>query len=80
VDTFEPQQALYLEDEIYEHWFQDFFKGVRERLKVGGSFFMEGHELELEKQALELESLGFKNIKVLSDLALRERYIQCTLT
>lgn len=73
VNTFEPHQALYLPDDFYTFWFEDFFQQIRSHLK--GTFFMEGHELELENQAQMLGRLGFKDIKVLKDLAGVNRFL-----
>jgi release factor glutamine methyltransferase len=74
VDTFEPHEALYLPDDYYTFWFEDFFAEIRSHLK--GTFFMEGHELEVETQAKLLERLGFQDIKVLPDLTGVKRFLQ----
>ena len=76
VDKFEPQIALYLPDDFYVLWFEDFFHEIRSHLK--GSFFMEGHELEVEDQARMLHQLGFSEIKVLKDLCGANRYIRAS--
>ena len=76
VDKFEPQIALYLPDDFYVLWFEDFFHEIRSHLK--GSFFMEGHELEVENQARMLHQLGFSEIKVLKDLSGANRYIRAS--
>lgn len=77
VDTFEPHQALYLPDDYYVMWFEDFFAEIRGHLK--GTFFMEGHELEVEDQAKMLGRLGFQNIKVLNDMTGTKRYIRASI-
>jgi release factor glutamine methyltransferase len=76
VDKFEPQVALYLPDDFYIFWFEDFFQEIRSHLK--GTFFMEGHELEVENQAKMLHQLGFSQIKVLKDLSGASRYIRAS--
>lgn len=76
VDTYEPHQALYLPDDYYVFWFEDFFAEIRSHLK--GTFFMEGHELEVEDQAKMLGRLGFQNIKVLNDMSGTKRYLKAT--
>ncbi len=74
VDRHEPAMALYLEDDVYEKWFEEFFISIRHHLN--GAFWMEGHELELENQAKQLMSLGFYDVTILNDLARRPRYIK----
>ena len=76
VDKHEPHSALYLPDDFYSMWFEDFFQEVRAHLK--GTFMMEGHELELESQAQILEKLGFKSIQVIKDLGGLNRYLRAT--
>jgi release factor glutamine methyltransferase len=74
VDKFEPQVALYLPDDFYIFWFEDFFQEIRSHLK--GTFFMEGHELEVENQARMLHQMGFSEVKVLKDMGGTDRYIR----
>ena len=74
VDRHEPHQALYLPDDYYVLWFEDFFQEVRAHLK--GTFMMEGHELELEEQAKMLGRLGFQKVQVLVDLSGTKRFVR----
>ena len=74
VDKHEPHQALYLPDDYYVLWFEDFFQEVRSHLN--GTFMMEGHELELDEQAKMLGRLGFQNVLVLPDLTGTKRYVR----
>ena len=74
VDKHEPHQALYLPDDYYVLWFEDFFQEVRAHLN--GTFMMEGHELELDEQAKMLGRLGFKDVVVLNDLTGKKRYVR----
>jgi release factor glutamine methyltransferase len=74
VDKHEPHEALYLPDDYYVLWFEDFFQEVRAHLN--GTFMMEGHELELEDQAKMLGRLGFQKIQVLNDLTGTKRYVR----
>ena len=74
VDEYEPHTALYLSDESYDLWFESFFLEVRSHLR--GVFYMEGHELEVERQARLLENLGFTEVSVLSDLTGTPRFIR----
>ena len=74
VDAHEPHMALYLPDEEYENWFHTFFLGVKEHLH--GTFMMEGHEHEVEKQAHHLNELGFTSVQTLNDLSSSCRFIR----
>jgi release factor glutamine methyltransferase len=74
VDLHEPPMALYLEDDVYERWFEEFFISIRHHLN--GVFWMEGHELEVENQSKQLMSLGFNDVTIFNDLAGRPRYIK----
>lgn len=77
VDAHEPHTALYLPDDYYVFWFEDFFAEIRAHLK--GTFFMEGHELEIDEQANMLGRLGFQNIKVLKDMSGVKRYLKANI-
>ena len=74
VDLFEPHKALYLSDESYDFWFESFFKEVRSHLC--GTFYMEGHEQELEKQSDKLKELGFHNVAIIQDLSGMPRFLK----
>lgn len=78
VDEHEPHSALYLPDDYYAMWFEDFFAEIRGHLK--GTFFMEGHELELDDQATMLGRLGFQNIQVFNDMTGIKRYLRAKIT
>jgi release factor glutamine methyltransferase len=79
VHQHEPHLALYLPDEKYRSWFNDFFIEVKAHLLPGGVFMMEGHELEVHEQALQLTALGFKNVEVLNDLCQRPRFLKASV-
>ena len=74
VHNYEPKEALYLPDDFYTFWFEDFFQEIRGHLK--GTFLMEGHELELDQQAEMLQRLGFNDVLVLNDLAGAKRFLR----
>lgn len=76
VIKFEPHQALFLEDEIYETWFNDLFSQVEEALFSGGIFFMEGHEDHLEALSLILGKYNFTNIEIIKDYTQRNRFLK----
>lgn len=73
VDKYEPHEALYLPDDDYDFWFEHFFQEIKAHLQ--GTFFMEGHELELDHQAEMLKQLGFQNVRVLNDLTGAKRFL-----
>ena len=75
VRTHEPHLALFLEDSAYETWFKTFFTQVYEHLSLGGKFYMEGHELEVQEQSQMLSLCGFKNVRVLNDLHGAPRFL-----
>lgn len=51
---YEPEVALFLEDDPYLDWFREFFNQVESLINKNGYFIMEGHENHLA----DLESLG----------------------
>lgn len=75
VKEHEPHLALFLEDNAYDDWFDIFFKQVYDHLRTGGLFMMEGHELEVEKQSLMLQEIGFKNVRIEKDLSGSPRFL-----
>jgi release factor glutamine methyltransferase len=76
VHAHEPHEALYLKDDHYYLWFEEFFLQVREHLQ--GLFYMEGHELELNTLAIKLEELKFQDVQILNDLTGRPRYLRAS--
>ncbi len=74
VNEFEPHEALYLSDEFYDLWFEGLFIEIRSHLN--GTFYMEGHELEVERQAKKLAELGFTEVVILKDLTGSPRFIK----
>lgn len=76
VDQHEPHMALYLPDSDYEKWFERFFIEIKSHLKPGGLFMMEGHELEVERQAEVLLKLGFGKVQVLKDYSGSLRFLK----
>lgn len=75
VDAHEPSMALYIEDDQYEQWFNQLFTDVLHKLKPGGFFMMEGHELELRAQLKQLNDLGYCFAEVLQDYAGLDRFL-----
>ncbi|MFT6630874.1 MAG: release factor glutamine methyltransferase [Bacteriovoracaceae bacterium] len=73
-DKYEPHMALYLEDEIFDSWFEDLFQSASEKLTESGAFFMEGHEdslLHLKEIALKY----FNNVEIKKDYTQRDRFL-----
>lgn len=74
---FEPNMALFLDDEEYEAWFELFFTQAAARLVAGGSFLMEGHESHLDDLAQLMGALNlFEDIVVRPDLSGRARFLE----
>lgn len=76
VKEFEPENALYLQDEEYDLWFTDFFKDSYNKLKEGGFFIMEGHENHLVQQKSMLIECGFRDVVTIQDLSQRDRLLK----
>lgn len=63
---WEPHEALFLENRLYEKWFDEFFLQAFDRLESSGAMFMEGHESKLE--ALEkIAKKYFAKVRVKND-------------
>ena len=75
VMKYEPHQALFLEDESYEEWFNEFFSQVWRCLKKDGFFIMEGHEDHLEGLCDMLKNLRFAKTMILSDYCGAKRFL-----
>ena len=74
--TYEPDIALFLENDDFNRWFYDFFKQAYTKLSSGGAFMMEGHEdtlLDLEEMALKF----FTKCEIKMDYTKRRRFLYC---
>ena len=72
----EPHIALFLEDSQYEIWFRDLFTQVRDKLKLGGMFLMEGHEDHLERlQAIAMQ-MQLAQVQILKDYNNKKRFLK----
>lgn len=76
VEAYEPHLALYLKDEEYDKWFNDFFKQVQDSLLEEGMFYMEGHEDHLQSLVPVLEKFDFINVEVVKDYTGRDRFLK----
>lgn len=73
-DKFEPHIALYLEDNIFEDWFEELFKQSSEKLLPTGILMLEGHEdslLQLKEIALKY----FTKVNLKNDYTGRLRFL-----
>ena len=79
VALFEPHKALFLEDEEYDSWYEDFLFQVSHSLYPEGRFIMEGHEDHLPQIAQMVTERAyewsFKNIQLQKDYTGRERFL-----
>jgi release factor glutamine methyltransferase len=77
VDQNEPHVALYLKEEEYGKWFDDFFAQSSAYLKQDGKLFMEGHEDQLEE--LSTKALNyFSHVELKKDYTRRLRFLYAT--
>ena len=73
--NYEPEIALFLEDDLYKKWYTEFFQEIQNALLPNGIFLLEGHERHLESLGEILKNMNFKNIKIFFDLSQRRRYL-----
>lgn len=76
VANFEPHLALFLEDDQYTQWFQEFFTSIYEKLSVEGISLIEGHENHLLDLAELAKNVGFKDVVVIQDYSQRNRFLK----
>ena len=76
VSSFEPHQALFLEDDDYEKWYQDFFSLSEDRLAPDGLFVMEGESDALsDLKLLFQKETGITEVGIEKDLTGRDRFL-----
>jgi release factor glutamine methyltransferase len=76
VERFEPALALYLDDDVYDVWFEDFFKSLFQKLKGDGMSLIEGHEEHLEGLKSVAQNVGFGKVDVIKDYTGRNRFLR----
>jgi release factor glutamine methyltransferase len=76
VSNFEPEEALYLEDDNYFMWFEELFVAVKTLLKEEGIFLMEGHESHLQNLKDLANKIELGEVSVLKDLAGKDRFLR----
>lgn len=74
--SYEPAMALFLDDEIYDLWFEDFFKSIHQKLASDGVSFIEGHELHLDNLKQMAQAIGFSKVDVIKDYTGRNRFLR----
>lgn len=74
--SHEPAMALFLEDDLYDLWFEDFLKNIYEKLRPTGLSLIEGHELHLEHLAAMARSIGFSKTEIIKDYTGRNRFLR----
>ena len=76
VQHFEPALALFLDDDIYNIWFEDFLKSIYQKLNNDGMSLLEGHELHLEGLKENAHKIGFKKVDIIKDYTGRNRFLR----
>ncbi len=76
VKEYEPALALFLDDDVYEIWFEDFFKSIYKKLNDTGFAIIEGHENHLETLKAIALKLNFSQIIIMQDFTQRDRFIK----
>lgn len=71
----EPHLALFLKDESYDHWFEDFFRQIYQALRPNGIMALECSELHVQKLLVLAQDLGFNKVKIEKDLTGKERFL-----
>jgi release factor glutamine methyltransferase len=76
VAVFEPHLALFLDDDSYDQWFDEFFTSIHEKLAPLGVSLIEGHERHLESLAELARKIGFSEALVIKDYSQRNRFLK----
>lgn len=73
-NRYEPKEALYLNNEGYDQWFDTLFAQAREKLSDKGVFMMEGHEDKWESVSKTAKKY-FDKIEIVKDLTGVDRFL-----
>ncbi len=76
VKKHEPDLALFIDDEKYSSWFEDFLNKSYLKLEKDGVFLMEGHENHLKNIGKQAKKIGFEDIIIVKDLTGRDRFLK----
>jgi len=74
--SYEPAMALFLDDGVYDLWFEDFFRSIFKKLNDDGTSLIEGHENHLEGLAHIASKVGFAKVEVIKDYTGRNRFLR----
>ncbi len=74
--SYEPAVALFLEDDTYDLWFQEFFKSIYQKLNDQGISLIEGHEDHLESLSEIAKKIGFSAVEIIKDYTNRNRFLR----
>jgi release factor glutamine methyltransferase len=74
--SHEPAMALFLDDGLYDLWFEDFFKSIYEKLTPSGISLIEGHESHLGALSVMALKLGFAKAQIIKDYTGRDRFLR----
>lgn len=73
---YEPHLALFIEDDLYNIWFEHFLREIYEKISERGMSLIEGHENHLEHLKQLALGVGFKQAIVIKDYTERNRFLQ----
>ncbi len=76
VNAFEPDLALYIDDDKYTYWFNELCLKAYEKLNPKGCLFLEGHEDHLKNLIEVFERNKFVDIEIIQDYTNRDRFIR----
>lgn len=74
--SYEPAMALFLDDDVYDLWFEDFFRSIHHKLTPSGMSLIEGHEMHLETLLEIAHKTGFEKLDIIKDYTGRNRFLR----
>lgn len=74
--SYEPAMALFLDDDVYDLWFEDFFRSIYRKLNDNGMSLIEGHENHLEGLSESALKVGFAKVEIIKDYTGRNRFLR----
>jgi len=74
--SYEPSMALFLDDDVYDLWFEDFFRSIHQKLTDNGMSLMEGHENHLVSLSVMAQKVGFAKVEIIKDYTGRNRFLR----
>ncbi len=77
VSQYEPHEALFLDSEVYRHWFSVFFEQAFHVLETNGIMFMEGNEDAMSELKNIAQKKGFESVTIIKDYTDRDRFLVC---